>query len=139
MVVHLLDEMPHVKVTPNVVSYTAAVSACEKGGQWQIALYLLDEMPLVKVTPEVNAYCAAMTACERGGQWQAALSLFQQMQTNQISANNVAYNALLNSAEICNSKRGGYIFRYGYLPMLSGPNVFREEEVDLHELSEGVG
>ena len=26
------------KIAPNAISYTAAMGACEKGGQWQMAL-----------------------------------------------------------------------------------------------------
>ena len=33
------------KVNPNVVSYNAAMSACEKCSQWQLALHLLGLLP----------------------------------------------------------------------------------------------
>ncbi|CAK0873362.1 unnamed protein product [Prorocentrum cordatum] len=36
---------------PNVISYSAGISACAKGGQWQRALSLLREMHKVKVEP----------------------------------------------------------------------------------------
>ena len=41
----LLEGMPQRALKPNVISYTAATSACEKGGQWQCALELLEGMP----------------------------------------------------------------------------------------------
>ena len=40
----LLQEMVHKLLTPNVVSFNAAMSACEKGKQWEGALGLLHEM-----------------------------------------------------------------------------------------------
>ena len=49
----LLQEMVHQLLTPNVVSWSAAVSACEKGMQWEGALGLLQEMPHQLLTPNV--------------------------------------------------------------------------------------
>jgi hypothetical protein len=39
------------KVRLNEGSYTAGLMACEKGGQWALALELLKEMHLVNTTP----------------------------------------------------------------------------------------
>ena len=49
----LLSEMWEVKLEPNVVSYSAGISACEKGEQWQRALALLSEMREAKLEPNV--------------------------------------------------------------------------------------
>ncbi|CAK9101579.1 unnamed protein product [Durusdinium trenchii] len=88
--------MPKAKVAPTVISYSAAISACEKGGQWQQALEfynaaisacekcgqwqhalkLFEAMPKAKVQPDVISYSAAIGACEKGGQWQQTLQLF---------------------------------------------------------------
>ena len=40
----LLKEMRASGVAPNVITYNAAISACEKGGQWERALSLLEEV-----------------------------------------------------------------------------------------------
>ncbi|CAK0885507.1 unnamed protein product, partial [Prorocentrum cordatum] len=48
----LLSEMWEAKLDPNVVSYSAGISACEKGEQWQRALALLSEMWEVKLEPD---------------------------------------------------------------------------------------
>ena len=42
--VSLFDDMCQVLVAMDVISFNAATSACEKGGQWQQALPLLDEL-----------------------------------------------------------------------------------------------
>ena len=57
------------KVVPDVVSYSAGISACEKGKQWQRALSLLSEMQDVKVEPNVLSYSAGISACDKGDQW----------------------------------------------------------------------
>ena len=63
----LRDEMRERGVTPNVISFNAAISACEKGGKWERALSLLDAMRERGVTPNVISFSAAISACEKGG------------------------------------------------------------------------
>ena len=41
------------RITGSEISYNAGISACEKGGQWQLALGLLREIPAMKVNPNV--------------------------------------------------------------------------------------
>ena len=54
---------------------SSAISAFEKGQQWQLALGLLAEMVFVKVDKDVITFNAAISACEKGHQWQLALGL----------------------------------------------------------------
>jgi pentatricopeptide repeat domain-containing protein 1 len=54
---------------PDNITYSSAISACEKGGQWQQALALLDQMPEKGVTANVITCNAAISACEKGGKW----------------------------------------------------------------------
>ena len=49
----LLDQMREKDVTPDVITYNAAISAREKGGQWQQALALLDQMLEKGITANV--------------------------------------------------------------------------------------
>ena len=64
---------------PTSVSYSAGISACEKGGQWQQALLLLSEMWLAKLKPDVISYSGGISACEKGEQWQRAFALLSEM------------------------------------------------------------
>ena len=44
-------------VEPNVVAITAAIAACERSGQWEMALELLDELKNSHtLEPDVVAY-----------------------------------------------------------------------------------
>ncbi len=65
-----LDEMQAKGLTPDVITYNAAISACDKGRQWQEALRLVYEMLAKGLTPDVITYNAAIFACEKGSQWQ---------------------------------------------------------------------
>ena len=51
---------------PNVFTYNAAISACEKGQMPQQALHLLREMQLRGLMPIVITYSAANSAYEKG-------------------------------------------------------------------------
>ena len=53
---------------PDVVSFSAAISACEKGKQWEAALGLLQEMVHQLLTPGVVSFNSAISACEKGKQ-----------------------------------------------------------------------
>jgi pentatricopeptide repeat domain-containing protein 1 len=56
-------------VKPDVYSYNALISACEKGGQWERAVEVFEEMKAAGVKPDVITYSALITACEKGAQW----------------------------------------------------------------------
>jgi pentatricopeptide repeat protein len=58
-----------------VITYNAAISACEKEGKWQQALALLDQMRDQGVTADVITYNAAISACEKGGEISESASL----------------------------------------------------------------
>ena len=61
------------KVSPNVITCNAAISACETGMQWQSALVLLSRMASVSTAATSITYGAAISACEKGSQWEKAL------------------------------------------------------------------
>ena len=52
---------------PSVVTicYSAAVSACEKSHEWQLALDLFIRMAEAKVGAKTSCYSAAISACEK--------------------------------------------------------------------------
>ena len=51
-----------------VIGFSAAISACEKGVQWEQALTLLHQMCATGTTTYVFIFCAAIAACENEGQ-----------------------------------------------------------------------
>jgi pentatricopeptide repeat protein len=55
-------------VQPYVFTYSASISACEKGGQWERALQLLAEMQQKGVQPNVITYSAVIEVLERSKQ-----------------------------------------------------------------------
>ena len=58
--------MLHSLLTPNVVSYSATVSACEKSQHWK------ERSGSNFLTPNVVSYKATVSACEKNQQWKEA-------------------------------------------------------------------
>ena len=57
--------MLHSLLTPNVVSYSATVSACEKNQQQKAAFHLLWDMLRNFPTPGVVSYSETVSACQK--------------------------------------------------------------------------
>eukprot|EP00613_Pedinella_sp_CCMP2098_P060822 CAMPEP_0171986624 /NCGR_PEP_ID=MMETSP0993-20121228/274965_1 /TAXON_ID=483369 /ORGANISM="non described non described, Strain CCMP2098" /LENGTH=289 /DNA_ID=CAMNT_0012639535 /DNA_START=27 /DNA_END=896 /DNA_ORIENTATION=+ len=88
-------------VEPNAVSYNAAISACEKGRQWEKAVGLINSMHNRGVEPNVISYSAAISACEKGGQWEKAVELLNSMQDRGVEPNVISYSAAISACGKC--------------------------------------
>ena len=62
-----------------VISFSAAIYVCEKGGQWEQALSLLDKMRWAGMTLNVISFSAAICTCEKGGHWERAFSMLNKI------------------------------------------------------------
>eukprot|EP00434_Breviolum_minutum_P000197 symbB.v1.2.000166.t1/scaffold9.1/size550961/22 len=80
-----------------MVSFSAAVSACEKGQQWQRALQLFFEARTRQGRPDVILLGASISACEKGRQWQHALSLLKDAQSSNLFPDTTSFNATLSA------------------------------------------
>ena len=83
----------------DAISHNAAISASEKGSQWQQALNLFEVMPRANVSRSVISFSAAIGACEKGGQWQQALNLFEAMPKGKVTPDVIIYNAAISACE----------------------------------------
>ena len=95
----MLEQMRSEGIEPNVITYSAAISACEKGKKWEKALSLLEQMRDARIKPDVISYSAAISACEKGGQWERALSLLEQMRGEGIEPDVISYSAAISACE----------------------------------------
>ena len=82
---------------PNVISYSALLSACERGGQWERSLTLLKEMVNAKVLPDGVACGAALSACERGWQWELVLHLLFSMPVSKLKLDSVCFTSAIST------------------------------------------
>ncbi|CAJ1339016.1 unnamed protein product [Effrenium voratum] len=93
----LLQIMRQEMVETNNFHYSAAMSACEKSGDWQLALSLLAEMQEL-MDPNAVSVNVAISACEKGCRWQWAMHLLDFMTPNwALERDVVSYTSAMNA------------------------------------------
>ena len=61
------------KVAPNIISFSGAISACEKSGRWEAVLDLLSVMHAARIQGDTISFSAAISSCQKAGEWRMAL------------------------------------------------------------------
>ena len=75
-----MEAFHHMKqkgVVPNVITYNALISACEKGKQPEQAMEVFKAMQQQGVVPDVITYSALISACEKSKQPEQAMEVFK--------------------------------------------------------------
>eukprot|EP00397_Hematodinium_sp_SG-2012_P011627 GEMP01011772.1.p1 GENE.GEMP01011772.1~~GEMP01011772.1.p1 ORF type:complete len:574 (+),score=138.16 GEMP01011772.1:123-1844(+) len=87
-------------VRADVISYSAAMTACEKGGApWTVAVGLLRDMQYNAITPNAIAFNACISACEKQHNWHQALALLDEMGTAGVRPDIWSFNACISACE----------------------------------------
>jgi pentatricopeptide repeat domain-containing protein 1 len=95
-----VEEMQAEGVKPNVFTYSALVTAYEKGGQWERAERAIEEMQAAAgLQPNQTTYSSLISAYASGGEWQRAEAALDAMQEAGVEANVVTYSALISAYE----------------------------------------
>eukprot|EP00415_Alexandrium_ostenfeldii_P003956 UN3956 len=81
-----------------MITYNAAISACEKKQAWPRALLTLARCPSNAVSADVIACSAAISACSQAHAWEAAWSLFA-VQGRVLGVNMVTYTGAISACE----------------------------------------
>ncbi|CAJ1415317.1 unnamed protein product [Effrenium voratum] len=82
------------RVDRTVVAQNSAISACQKGLAWQVALHLLRGMTDHGLVPDATSFSAAISACD----WELALALLAEAQ-KVTQPNLITYNAAITACE----------------------------------------
>ena len=61
----ILHQLHKTTLQLSVRSFSAAISACARSGQWQQSLELLNQMEGAKLAANIITYNAAISACEK--------------------------------------------------------------------------
>ena len=92
------------RFTPDIVSYGAAISACEAARRWYSALDLQSCMFLQRLETSTVAHGAVMSSINAVANWQLTLSTLAQLQQWKLTSI-VAYNCVLVAYEISETAR----------------------------------
>ena len=87
-VLHLLQELQLRGLLPDVITYSAAINACEKG-QNSAAISACEK----------GQNSAAISACEKGQRPTQALHLLQELQLRGLLPDVITYNAAISACE----------------------------------------
>eukprot|EP00931_Biecheleriopsis_adriatica_P124187 TRINITY_DN9929_c1_g1_i1.p1 TRINITY_DN9929_c1_g1~~TRINITY_DN9929_c1_g1_i1.p1 ORF type:complete len:830 (+),score=177.74 TRINITY_DN9929_c1_g1_i1:144-2492(+) len=100
LVLRLLEDMQlRAKLTPDAACFTAAVSECARGRQWELCLKLLEDADAEGVDVGIVAFVAALRALERASRSVDASQLLRHMAQRQLELNVVALSASVSAAE----------------------------------------
>eukprot|EP00438_Fugacium_kawagutii_P015508 Skav201356 [mRNA] locus=scaffold2643:182664:188365:- [translate_table: standard] len=86
-------------------SYNSSISACEKAGQWIVAVALL-ELEAKDLSPDVATWMqhgvsfnSSISACEKSNHWVYALCLLLSMEDFELCPDIVSYSGVISAAE----------------------------------------
>ena len=82
-------------VRPDLITYNAVVTACEKGNQWHLALSIIDQMQSNNEAPNCVTYQGLLSACEKESCWADRSNGFS---AEELSVNSVRDSSLGNSS-----------------------------------------
>ncbi|OWQ47595.1 hypothetical protein CDL60_09240 [Roseateles noduli] len=115
--------MKHRQVAPDVVIYSALISAYEKAGDPVGARAAFDEMEPKGLAPNVVTYGALISAYEKAGDPAGARAVFDAMEAKGLAPNVVTCNALISAYEKAGDPAGARAVFDAMAPKGLVPNV----------------
>jgi pentatricopeptide repeat protein len=88
--------MPGRGLQPDVVTFGAAIGACAKSGQAQVALNLITSMDNEGVAPNVLIMNLAINACKLSGRWTDARDLLDSMEGRGLQPDVITLNTVMH-------------------------------------------
>lgn len=80
MALHLLGMKG---LVPNIITYNAVISACEKGRRLPEALEVFCQMQDRRTRADLCTYNALISTCEKCNRMESAMTILEQMQAQQ--------------------------------------------------------
>ena len=102
MVEDLIQEMETRKISKDTVTYSAAITACERCNKWQQAIKLYESMKKnadsdSAVKPNTYTLNAVLNACVHGRQWRSALEELARAREVGIAPDVISYSAVITA------------------------------------------
>eukprot|EP00434_Breviolum_minutum_P022565 symbB.v1.2.019910.t1/scaffold1583.1/size183753/10 len=79
----------------DVISYSAAISACEKSNEWQQSIRLLSELRSATLESDLILFNSVLSACSKGFQWTVALELLDCMAASGLSNDEISLDVAI--------------------------------------------
>ncbi|CAJ1393494.1 unnamed protein product [Effrenium voratum] len=93
----LLRQLQESLLVPDVVSFSAVASACDRAGRWESAVRLFEELQELSTVPNMVFCSHAIGACATCSAWRPALQLLQQAEDLGLEVDVVACTATLEA------------------------------------------
>ncbi|OLP87380.1 Pentatricopeptide repeat-containing protein, chloroplastic [Symbiodinium microadriaticum] len=94
--VDLLNDLQNISQA-NVVTFSSAISACEKISAWQPALLLLGQAEDAFVEADVIVFNAVASACQKGSDWQRAAELMDALFRQALEPTIVSHSTVISA------------------------------------------
>ncbi|CAK9072968.1 unnamed protein product, partial [Durusdinium trenchii] len=94
---HVLQIMEEASIETNVFHYSAAINACEKAGEWMLALAVVVGMQEKEVMPNTVTMNSAISACEKAEEWTWALHFLDAMPGTSLTRDVISYTSTMNA------------------------------------------
>ncbi|CAE8635355.1 unnamed protein product [Polarella glacialis] len=92
-------------LTPNVISYSSAISACSNSGQWESVLQLMADMKQYGLQPDAILYHSAINACRNRQQFDHANELLLQMRYDGFEPDGYTSSATIGAMKLAQSSQ----------------------------------
>ncbi|CAE7700500.1 unnamed protein product [Symbiodinium sp. KB8] len=97
-VITMLDVMQGSRIETNKFHYSVAIAACDKAGDWKLAVQLLARMERHFISPDVVCFNAAIGVCEKSAEWDGAISILSLMASLRTLPDTISYNSVLGAS-----------------------------------------
>ena len=95
-----LKAMPGNRLVPNVISFNAAISSCQRGGHWNEAMNLLETMlSKPSLSPDLVSFNSTMASFQKDGQWEQSLGLLDLMCREKVAPDVISFSSAITSCE----------------------------------------
>ena len=90
----------HRSLKPSRLIYNSCLHACEKVGNWKLALHLLRLISKGQISADLLGYTSIIRACQLASKWQQISYLLEQMQDERIHLDSFCLDAAVASATL---------------------------------------
>ena len=95
-VLNLYDRMTEDEVPKDSVTFTVAITACEKAGDWKTAIKMYKDMEQVySLQPNLITLNAVLNACAHNRRWQEALEIFENAGKKGVARDAISYSTVI--------------------------------------------